>query len=62
MSDSLPVVFLSIFVIFSSPIKVLQSPKPGANIPGFGGEGVSQVFQQIAQSFMPGGAGKNVWA
>ena len=43
---------------FSSPIKVLQSPKPGANIPGFGSEGVSQVFQHIAQSFMPGGNGK----
>ena len=43
---------------FSSPIKVLQSPKPGANIPGFGSEGVSQVFQHIAQSFMPGGNGE----
>lgn len=50
---------VSISKIEFSPIKILQSPKPGANIPGFGSEGVSQVFQQIAQSFMPGGAGQS---
>ena len=36
----------------------MHVPNPGANIPGFGTEGVSQIFQQLAQSFMPGGAGK----
>ena len=36
----------------------MQAPKPGGNIPGFGTEGVTQIFQQLAQSFLPSGAGK----
>ena len=36
----------------------MQAPKPGGNFPGFGTEGVTQIFQQLAQSFLPSGAGK----
>lgn len=38
-----------------SPIKVLQAAKSGASLPGLGGqEGLTQVFQQLAQSFFSG--------
>lgn len=39
-----------------SPIKVLQAAKQGASIPGLGGqEGLTQVFQQLAQAFISQG-------
>ncbi|XP_060576228.1 stomatin-like protein 1 [Ruditapes philippinarum] len=42
-----------------SPIKVLQAAKTGASIPGLGGqEGLSQVFQHLAQSFLSSGQGQ----
>lgn len=43
-------------VYFRSPIKVLQAAKTGTGLPNFGGqEGISQVFQQLAGSFMAQG-------
>ncbi|XP_060564397.1 stomatin-like protein 1 [Ruditapes philippinarum] len=42
-----------------SPIKVLQAAKTGAILPGLGGqEGLSQVFQHLAQSFLSSGQGQ----
>ncbi|XP_053388369.1 stomatin-like protein 1, partial [Mercenaria mercenaria] len=42
-----------------SPIKVLQAAKTGASLPGLGGqEGLTQVFQHLAQSFLSSGQGQ----
>lgn len=47
-----------IFKVELSPIKVLQAARTGASLPGFGGqEGLTQVFQQLAQSFLAPGQG-----